>query len=354
MPSNRPDRGEWLNVLPGLFLASVIAVAATALGLLEPVLGGPIAAIVLGIAIAPLVAGSQRFASGIAFSARKVLQLSVVVLGTQLSLAQVADVGLSSLPVMLGTLAICLGAAYWIGRWLGVIGDLRTLIGVGTGICGASAVAAVTPVIGAVGADVAYAVSTIFVFNICAVFVFPLIGHMLGMSQDAFGLFAGTAINDTSSVVAAATVYGQQATSVAVVVKLTRTLMIIPIVLALAAWAARRDARTTPASHAAGAGGKESTASKSRVPIVRLIPLFLVGFVLVAAINSLGLIPTDAQPALNDVSVFLITVALAAIGLSTHLSTLRRAGARPLALGGLLWLVAAVSSLALQAITGTL
>ncbi len=335
-------------------LAVGIAALATALGQLEPVLGGPVAAIILGIAIAPLVHGAERFAPGINFSGRRVLQLSVVVLGTQLSLAQVANVGRDSLPVMIGTLAACLVAAYWIGRWLGVIGDLRTLIGVGTGICGASAIAAVTPVLGALGADVAYAVSTIFLFNICAVFVFPVIGHLLGMSQEAFGLFAGTAINDTSSVVAASTVYGQQATSVAVVVKLTRALMIIPIVLALATWVARRDARAAAETEATGAAVGDRTGPRSQVRILRLVPLFLVGFLVAAAINSLGLIPAGAQPALSDLSVFLITVALAAIGLSTHLGSLRRAGPRPLALGGLLWLVAAVSSLALQAVTGTL
>jgi len=173
-------------------------------------------------------------------ASKSVLQLSVVVLGSQLSLAQIAKVGLESLPVMIGTLVVCLAAAWLIGRWLGITGNLRTLIGVGTGICGASAIAAVTPVIGAIGIDVAYAISTIFLFNIAAVLVFPIVGHLLGLSQHAFGLFAGTAVNDMSSVVATATTYGPAATNFAVVVKLVRTLMIIPISLGLAASTGRR------------------------------------------------------------------------------------------------------------------
>jgi uncharacterized membrane protein YadS len=173
------------------------------------------------------------------------------------------------------------------------------------------------------------------------------------MSDQAFGLFAGTAINDTSSVVAAASIYGQEATNYAVVVKLTRTLMIIPIVLGLAAWVARRERRNAQRStDGATAEGQPPADFGHRV--LRLVPLFLLGFVAAAAANSVGLIPAAAQPALADLAVFLITVALAGIGLSTDLRALRRTGPRPLVLGGLLWLVVMVSSLGLQALTGTI
>ncbi|MGW4102557.1 YeiH family protein [Streptomyces sp. NPDC004976] len=181
----------------------------------------------------------KRFRPGVTTASKFVLQLSVVLLGCRLSLTQVVRVGGSSLPVMLGSLAACLTAAYFLGRRLGIGRDLRTLIGVGTSICGASAIAAVTPVIGAASVEVAYAVSTIFLFNIAAVLVFPILDRLLDMSQQAFGLFAGTAVNDTSSVVAAAT-YGDEAGQYAVVVKLTGTLLIIPICLWLAALTRRR------------------------------------------------------------------------------------------------------------------
>jgi len=225
---------------PGLALAIGIAIVATAIRHFVPLIGGPVSGIIIGVVLATALKPGPRLRPGMRTASKSVLQLSVVVLGSQLSLAQIAKVGLESLPVMIGTLVVCLAAAWLIGRWLGITGNLRTLIGVGTGICGASAIAAVTPVIGAIGIDVAYAISTIFLFNIAAVLVFPIVGHLLGLSQHAFGLFAGTAVNDMSSVVATATTYGPAATNFAVVVKLVRTLMIIPISLGLAASTGRR------------------------------------------------------------------------------------------------------------------
>ncbi|HEY7857609.1 MAG TPA: putative sulfate exporter family transporter [Candidatus Nanopelagicales bacterium] len=355
--SSSSPGSQWSARLPGVTLAVAIAVVATAFGRLVPIVGGPVTGIVIGVALAAWRRPGERFRPGITFSGKTVLQLSVVVLGSQLSLSQIAKVGLDSLPVMLGTLAACLVAAYWIGRWLGLVGDLRTLIGVGTGICGASAIAAVTPVIGAVGVDVAYAVSTIFLFNIAAVLLFPVIGHLLGMSQHSFGLFAGTAINDTSSVVAAATTYGHDALGFAVVVKLTRTLLIIPICLGLAAIAARRDRGTAATDSAVPASVDGDTATSRpprRVRVVGLIPTFLIGFLVVAAVNSAGLIPAGAHSGLNEISVFLITVALSAIGLSTDIAGLRRTGPRPLLLGASLWVVVAVTSLGLQYLTASL
>lgn len=341
--------------IPGVLLAIAIAAVATIIGKLVPIVGGPVSGIVIGVLVAAAIKPGERLQPGIKFSSKLILQISVVVLGSQLSLAQVVKVGVNSLPVMLGSLIVCLVAAYWIGRWLGLVGDIRTLIGVGTGICGASAIAAVTPVIGAISADVAYAVSTIFLFNVTAVLVFPVIGHLLGMSQHAFGLFAGTAVNDTSSVVAAAATYGTTATNYAVVVKLTRTLMIIPICLGLAAITARRDRRQQapdPASAIETETGRRP--ARSRLWVAKLVPWFLVGFVIVAAINSIGLIPDPAHPALKEISVFLITVALAAIGLSTDIRTFRRTGPRPLILGGCLWIVVALTSIGLQYLTGAL
>jgi uncharacterized integral membrane protein (TIGR00698 family) len=329
--------------LPGLALAVGVALAATALGRLVPVVGGPVSGIVLGVLVAVAVRPRDRLRPGIAFAGRGVLQAAVVVLGAQLSLGQVLRVGIGSLPVMIVTLAACLAAAYGIGCRLGVVHDLRTLIGVGTGICGASAIAAVTPVIGAAEAEVAYAVSTIFVFNIAAVLTFPALGHLLGLSQHAFGLFAGTAVNDMSSVVAAATTYGGPAADYAVVVKLARTLLIIPICLGLAALARRRE-RTADASAAVGVPG----ASPGPVRVGRLVPWFLVGFLVLAAVNTVGFVPSTAHGPLSTLAVFLITVALSAIGLSTEPSRLRRTGAAPLLLGGCLWLVVSATSLGVQ------
>ncbi|MGN6781894.1 MAG: YeiH family protein [Marmoricola sp.] len=323
------------RTVPGLLLAVVLAVVATAIGRALPLLGAPVAGILLGVALSGPLRSHRALRPGIRLAAGTVLQVAVVLLGAQLSLRQLAHAGASSLPVMLGTLAVCLTAAYLLGRALGIDADLRTLIGVGTAICGASAIAATSPVIKARGAAVAYAVTTIFCFNIAAVLVFPPLGHLLHLSQHSFGVFAGTAVNDTSSVVAAATTYGTQATDQAVVVKLTRTLLIIPICLVLGLLTRRRE-------EAAG----------SRPPLLRqavgLVPWFLVGFVVLAAANSLGRIPAAAAGADRQVATFLICVALAGIGMSTDVAALRQAGPRPLVLGGALWVAVAASSLLLQ------
>jgi uncharacterized membrane protein YadS len=338
-------------------------------GRLVPVVGGPVCAIVLGALVAVVTRPGERTRPGLDFAGRRLLQAAVVLLGARLSLGQVLRAGAGSLPVMLVTLAVCLTAAHALGRRLGVVGDLRTLIGVGTGVCGASAIAAVTPVIGAAGADVAYAVSTIFVFNVTAVPALPALGHLLGMDQHAFGLFAGTAVNDMSSVVAAASAYGGDAADQAVVVKLARTLMIIPICLGLAALARRRAATADADAHADASGdagtrsgtrgvpGADRSGKRSRtapVRVGRLVPWFLVGFLVLAAVNTTGLLPAAAHGPLGTLAGFLITLALSAIGLSTDLARLRRTGPAPLLLGGCLWLVVTATSLAVQFLTGHL
>jgi uncharacterized integral membrane protein (TIGR00698 family) len=199
-------------------------------------------------------------------------------------------------------------------------------------------------VIGAVSVDVAFAVSTIFLFNIAAVFTFPALGHLLGLSQHAFGLFAGTAVNDTSSVVATASIYGTTAVSFAVVVKLVRTLMIIPISIGLAALTARRERAS-------------SEAPVERAPMTvrrvgKLVPWFLIGFVLVAVVNSFGFIPAPAHVGLSQTSLFFIAIAMAGIGMSTNLRAFRRVGWRPLLLGLLLWILVASTSLGTMWLTG--
>lgn len=336
---------------------SGIAVVATAIGTVLPVLSPPLCGIVIGVAVAatlvrdPDSALARRLRPGIAVASRHLLQLAVVLLGSQLSLTEVARTGLRSLPVMLGTLAACLAGASVIGRRLRVGADLRTLIGVGAGICGASAIAAVTPVLEAAEADVAYAISTIFLFNIAAVLTFPLLGHALRLSQGSFGLFAGTAVNDTSSVVAAASAYGAEATRQAVVVKLTRTLLIIPISFGLAARQGRQASQADQASRADQAHQADQ-ASQAKSGLTRLVPWFLAGFLLASAARTIGLIPVRARGPLDDLAVFGITVALSAIGLSTDLRGLRRAGPRPLLLGACLWLLVSATSLILQAIFG--
>ena len=220
-----------MRLAPGLFVCLVLAAAATLLGSWFPIVGAPVFAILGGVAIAAWRRPSEAFVPGITFASKALLQWSIVLLGFHLSLSEIARGGAASLPVMLGTLVVVLALAYVVGKWLGIDRDLRRLLAIGTAICGGSAIAALASVVEVDASDVAYALGTVFFFNVVAVLTFPALGHALMLSQSAFGLWAGTAINDTSSVVAAAFTYGHAAGNAAVVVKLTRTLLIVPIVV---------------------------------------------------------------------------------------------------------------------------
>lgn len=339
----RPRLG---GILPGLLVALAVAALATVVGHWVPLVGGPVSALLIGVIASTAVPALRRstFERGHLVASRTVLQVSIVVLGTGLSMRQVIDVGWASLPVMLASLAASLGGAALIGRWLGIDHETRTLIGVGTGICGASAIAAAGAVLKPKQEHLAYALGTIFVFNITAVLAFPVIGHLLHLDGEAFGLWSGTAVNDMSSVVAVAYGYGDGAGPHAVMVKLTRSLMIIPICLALAAMVHRRARRA--------AGAADPTTSSPSIPWSRVVPPFLIGFVLTATLNSVGLIPLAWQPHLATLGTFLITVALAGIGLSMRIDKLREAGHRPLLLGGVVWILVAAVSLSVQWATG--
>lgn len=187
---------------PGVLVTAVISLIATGIGQVLPIVGSAVPAIVIGVLLSlvrPRMARrhstiDRRIQPGITYSSKFLLQLAVVVLGVQLSIGSILQVGLESLPIMLTTLVVCLVGAWLLGKALRTERRLTTLIGIGTGICGASAIAAVSPVIGAASAEIAYAVSTIFLFNILAVVLFPMLGHALGLDPHTFGLLAGTAI----------------------------------------------------------------------------------------------------------------------------------------------------------------
>ena len=318
-------------ILTGATAICSVAGAASALGLFVPAVGAPALALLLGMLVRLAYDPSPAVRPLLKFGSKTVLQAAIVVLGATLSLGKVISIGRTSLPLMLGTFATALIAAWVAGRALRVTPRLQALVGIGTAICGASAISAVSGVIAATEGEIAYAISTIFVFNLVAVVLYPTLGHVIGLSQHAFGLWAGTAINDTSSVVAAAYTYGHSAGSVAVVTKLARTTLIIPVVLALAFRRWRR-------------GGVEEQQRWL------LVPAFLPLFVLASALNTAGVFSARVDVRLLPLATTLITVALASIGLSTRLTELRRTGLRPLLLGAVLWAVVGLSGLALQSV----
>jgi uncharacterized integral membrane protein (TIGR00698 family) len=314
----------------GIILALVLAVPAWMLGKIVPIVGAPVFAILIGM-ILSFIRRPPVLEEGIRLTAKKVLQYSIVFLGFSLDLGVVLRVGEQSLAVMLFTLSAAFVTAYFVGKALRLDTNLKILIGVGTSVCGGSAIAATAPVIGASDEDVSFSISTIFLFNIVAVFLFPALGHLMRMSQTGFGLWAGTAINDTSSVVAAAFSYGDAAGRFATVVKLTRTLMIIPITLVLALVRAR---------------GAKGTARN--VDMMKIVPWFVLGFLVASLVRTLGLLPDALSSFLNEVGKFGICTAMVAIGLNANPVKLLRNGVRPILLGLASWAAVAVVSLVVQ------
>lgn len=321
---------QMLGRLPGVLLISALAVPAWVFGDLVPVVGAPVFAILIGM-ILSFFKRPANLEQGIKFSGKKVLQYSIIFLGFSLNLGVVLRVGAQSLAVMLFTLSAAFVTAYFAGKTLRLDRNLTILIGVGTSICGGSAIAATAPVIEANDEDVTFAISTIFLFNIIAVFLFPALGHLTKMSEAAFGLWAGTAINDTSSVVAAAFSFGDSAGRFATVVKLTRTLMIIPITFILALARARR-----------------TKGKVGNIDMVKIVPWFVLGFLAASLVRSLGLLPDATSSALNEIGKFGICVAMTAIGLNANPVKLLRNGIRPILLGLACWAAVAVVSLAVQ------
>lgn len=324
-------------LLPGLLLACVPALLAWLGGRAFPLLGGAVLAILLGIGLRALWTPAARYAPGIGFAGKYVLQASIILLGFSLDLGEVVKVGRDSLQVTLITLTLAFVTAWVLGRALRIPVKLAALVGVGTAICGGSAIAAVTPILRPDEHDTAFAMSTIFLFNLVAALLFPPLGHLLGMDAAQFGLWAGTAINDTSSVVAAGYAYGREAGDYAVIVKLARATMIVPVCLALAAvvaWHARRC--TTEGAPALRAGG--------------IVPWFILWFVAASALRTAGLVPVALQGKLHIAAVLATVLALAAIGLSADLRRMRATGPRPILLGLGVWMAVALGSLAMQAL----
>ena len=330
----------------GVLFALVIAVPAWLLGKRFEVVGGPVFAILLGMVLALLVPAEkgEPLAAGIKFTSKKILQYAVILLGFGLNLAQIAQVGMTSLPIIVSTIATSLAVSFVLCRALNIPGKISTLIGVGSSICGGSAIAATAPVIEADDEEIAQAISVIFLFNVIAALVFPTLGGALGLTNEGFGLFAGTAVNDTSSVTAAAAAWdgmhpGANTLDSATIVKLTRTLAIIPITLALAFWQVRQDRR---------AGGE----AKSTFSLRRAFPFFIAFFVLASVVTTVFALPAAVTAPIKELSKFFIVMAMAAIGFNTNIVKLVRTGGKPILMGLCCWVAIACVSLGMQHVLG--
>ena len=333
---------------PGLLLCLVIAVPSWFFGKRFPIIGGAVTAIIVGMIVTLFIKDKSKLEAGIKFTSKKILQWAVVLLGFGMNLNVIFQTGVQSLPIIICTIAASLLIAFVLQRAMHMPSKIATLIGVGSSICGGSAIAATAPVIDAGDEEVAQSISVIFFFNVLAALIFPAFGSLIGFdtaSGEAFGIFAGTAVNDTSSVTAAASTWdamwglGSETLDKAVTVKLTRTLAIIPITLVLAC------IRTKKAN---GADGK-------KVSFKKIFPFFILYFIGASVITtvavSLGADAAVLSP-VKELSKFFIVLAMSAIGINTDIVKLVKTGGKPLILGACCWAGITGTSLLVQHLMG--
>lgn len=327
----------------GLLLCLAIAIPAFFLGKLLPVVGGPVFAILIGMVLALVIKNRDSLNAGVNFTSKKILQWAVVLLGFGMNLTEILRVGAQSLPIIISTIATSLILSYILYRAMKMPSRISTLIGVGSSICGGSAIAATAPVIGANDEEIAQSISVIFLFNVVAALIFPTLGGALGLSNEGFGLFAGTAINDTSSVTAAATawdgIHASNTLDSATIVKLTRTLAIIPITLVLAFVRTRKEKKLD----------RQTGATFS---FKKIFPWFVLFFVLASVITTVFNLPAFVTGPLKELSKFFIIMAMAAIGLNTNIVKLVRTGGKPIFMGLVCWIGIAAVSLMMQHVLG--
>jgi len=325
---NSPDAAQRQKTLvapPPVQGARAKGAALAAVGAALMVLGSPPLALVAGMALALSI--GQPYARRVQVASKWLLQISVVLLGFSMDLAVVLRSGLDGSLFAATTIGATLLLGWWIGRKLGLPGKTSTLISVGTAICGGSAIAAVSSVIGASGAEIAVSIGTIFLLNAVALYVFPIAGHLLHLDQAQFGLWAGVAIHDISSVVGAGISYGNVALQTATAVKLSRALWIVPVTMGFAAAARRR--------------GKADAAPAAKIAIPWFIGIFLLASLMrsyVPAIASLA-------PTLEIVARHGMVLVLFMIGSLLSRDALRAVGWRTAAMGVALWMFISVASL---------
>ena len=337
-----------LKFLSGIAASVAIAAVATFIESLLPIhiIGSAVIAMFIGMLINHFVGKNSILAAGVKFTSKKVLKFAIILLGLSLNINAILYAGKMSLVVMVFTLATCFGGGYFIGKALGLNWKLSNLISAGTGICGGSAIAAIAPTIEAEDSDVAYALSATFLFDIAMVILFPIIGRAMGMSDEAFGIWAGTAVNDTSSVVATGYAFSEGAGDFATMVKLTRTLSIIPTVLTFALIQMRLKRKE------AAQCGEDENVIKANFSFTKIFPWFILGFLAMALVASIFPIPTAIVSTTKSASKFLMVCALAAIGLNTSFKDMKKSGIRPMLHGFIISALVVVVALVVEMALG--
>ena len=339
---------KFLKHIPGIILSAVIAFLACWIENILPIhlIGSAVIAMFIGMFLNHYLHNTTLFSDGLKFTSKKILKFAIILLGLSLNITTILHVGKMSLTVMIFTLLTCFGGGYFIGKALGLNWTLSNLISAGTGICGGSAIAAIAPTIDADDNDVAYAMSATFLFDMAMIVLFPIMGRALGMTDEAFGIWAGTAVNDTSSVVATGYAFSEGAGDFATMVKLTRTLAIIPTVITFAFIQLnlkRKEAQATC---------QNDSSIKANFSIKKIFPWFIIGFVIMSCIASIFPIPTTVISGTKALSKFLMVCALAAIGLNTSFSNMKKAGIRPMIHGFIISALVVIVALGVEIAMG--
>lgn len=298
-------------------------------------------AIILGILIRNLIGIPDSCKSGTSFAVKRILRVGIALMGAQLSLGQVLNTGASSVLVVATCIVLAIIVVRFVSMRMGMSDRLGTLLGVGTSICGVSAIVATAPVIEAKEEETSMAVATITIFGLLAVLFYPLLGFSLGLSDRFFGTWAGTAVNDTSQVVATGLIFSQRAGEIATVVKLTRNLFMAPVIVVLSWFYLKR-------RQAEG----EAKGEEKGIKLQQVFPLFVLGFVGMAVLNSLGAFPSAVRQSIHIVSQFLIVASLAGVGLETNVVAMKKIGLRPFYAGLCAALFMAVVSFCLITLVG--
>jgi len=320
MNSKTKDRGMFIL---GIIICFAVAGLSVFIEKIIPgdMLGASIIALFMGTIINSFFHPSWIKPS-LKFTSKKILKLAIILLGASLSVNVIMSVGKMTFFVMIFTFAMCFGGGYFIRKLFGLNWKLSNLISAGTGICGGSAVAAIAPVIDADDKDIAFAMSSTFLFDMVMVALYPIMGKLLGMSDIAYGIWAGTSVNDTASVVASGYAFSEIAGDFATMVKLTRTIAIIPTVLVFAYIGTRAKRKEL-----------QTETGNKKVNILKIIPWFIAGFLALAILNSVGFIPLEVSAIMKNASKFLMVTALAAIGLGTSITDFKKAGFAPMLYG---------------------
>jgi uncharacterized integral membrane protein (TIGR00698 family) len=337
-----------LKFIPGILLSVGVAALACFIESLLPIhlIGSAVIAMFIGMSINHFLKDRKVLSAGLKFTSKKILKFAIILLGLSLNITTILTVGKMSLTVMIFTLLTCFGGGHFIGRALGLNWKLSNLISAGTGICGGSAIAAIAPTIDADDSDVAYAMSATFLFDMAMIVLFPIMGRALGMSDQAFGIWAGTAVNDTSSVVATGYAFSEAAGDFATMVKLTRTLAIIPTVVTFAFIQLRLKRKEALATSVSG------DALKANFSISKIFPWFILGFLAMSVVASVFPIPAAVVSGTKRISKFLMVCALAAIGLNTSFSSMKKAGIRPMIHGFIISALVVVVALVVEIAMG--